>query len=316
MKSRSSRLTLIGSRAWGRWPDPSRTASVPFASSASRAPDSQGRTWSSPPWITRIGTRDPRQDRSHGGLVLEPGCQLRRDQRRCIRLEPPSDGVLVRLRGVRLGQALREEELEEVLVLLDPVVAVVLPPTVVRLAWLLERLGRPRPRHRRRQRESRSDERDLLDPLGMIGREDERPLGPPRQRDEDCALGAGRVQHSERIRGELVLPVRIRVCRPVRAAVAASVEGDDPREAGEVGDLQLPVTRVDDRPRRHEQDGRLAGAVDLVEAPHAITLDEARLVRIARARLLGDMSGAPLGRQSDPVVSRVDRGHPPTATAH
>ena len=55
MKSRSSRLTLTGSRAWGRWPDPSSTVSVPFASSASRAPEAQGRTASSLPWMTSTG---------------------------------------------------------------------------------------------------------------------------------------------------------------------------------------------------------------------------------------------------------------------
>ena len=75
---------------------------------------------------------DPGQQRPHVRLVLQPGRQLGGDERRAVRLEPPADGVLVRLRRVRLGQALREEELEEVLVVLGPVVAVVLPPAVVR----------------------------------------------------------------------------------------------------------------------------------------------------------------------------------------
>src|SRR5688572_29296103 len=46
------------------------------------------------------------------------------------------------------------------------------------------------------------------------------------------------------------------------------------------------MARVDDRPRRQEQDRRLAGSVDLVEDAHAVTLDVALLVRVAGARLL------------------------------
>ena len=48
------------------------------------------------------------------------------------------------------------------------------------------------------------------------------------------------------------------VCGPVGAAVAAPVERDHAAVAREVGDLHLPVARVDDRPGRQEQDRRLA----------------------------------------------------------
>ncbi len=124
-------------------------------------------------------TFDPRQERTHPLLVLEPGRQLGGDQCLCVRVEPPSDGVLPWLRRVRLGQALREEELEEVLVLLDPVVTVPLPPAdvfVARLAKLPHRLDA---RRSRVQREGWSDERHLLDPLRMSCRKQQRSLGTP-----------------------------------------------------------------------------------------------------------------------------------------
>ena len=73
---------------------------------------------------------------------------------------------------------------------------------------------------------------DPLDPLGMLGREEQRPFGAPRQRDQHGALRGGRVHHRERVGGELLLPVRLGVGRPVRAAVAASVERDHPRSGG------------------------------------------------------------------------------------
>src|SRR4051812_3007655 len=44
-----------------------------------------------------------------------------------------------------------------------------------------------------------------------------------------------------------------------------------------------------DRPRRQQQHRRLAVAVDLVEDPHAVTLDVALLVRGAGTRLLAHL---------------------------
>src|SRR5262249_14367991 len=100
----------------------------------------------------------------------------------------------------------------------------------------------------------------------------------------DGALSLGRVHHRERVRGELVLGVAGR--RTVGAAVPPAVERQHAAMPREVRDLHLPVPRVDDRPRRQEEDGRLAGAVDLVPEPDAVALDVAGLVGISRARLL------------------------------
>ena len=79
--------------------------------------------------------------------------------------------------------------------------------------------------------------------------------------------------------------------RTVRATVAAPVEREHPAVPREVGDLHLPVARVDDRPRRQQEHGRLARAVDLVVEPHAVARDVARRVRVARPRLLARGSG-------------------------
>ena len=88
---------------------------------------------------------DAGEQLAHALLVREPRCELGRDQRLGVGLEAPSRRVLALLGRVRLGEDLREEELEEVLVVLEPVVAVPLLPAVVvvaRLAELLLRLQR------------------------------------------------------------------------------------------------------------------------------------------------------------------------------
>ena len=111
---------------------------------------------------------DAGQELTDGILVLQAGRKLRRDQRFGVRLEPPADRILALLRGVRLGEALREEELEEVLIVLEPVVAVPLPPAVVLGARLEELLGRLAARHDRWQRQRRRDEHHPLHPLRVV----------------------------------------------------------------------------------------------------------------------------------------------------
>ena len=82
------------------------------------------------------------------------------------------------------------------------------------------------------------------------------------------------------------LGVRVGPVRPVGPAVAAPVERHDAAVPGEVRDLHLPDARMDDRPRRQEQHGRLAVAVALPEDADAVALDVALLVRVAGAGLL------------------------------
>ncbi len=119
----------------------------------------------------------------------------------------------------------------------------------------------------------------------MPGGEQQRPLCAHREADHERAIGRGRVEHAQRVGGELGLRVGRGLGGPVRAAVAASVERDHPAVPGQVGDLHLPLPGMDDRPGRQEEDGGLAGAVDLVVEPHPVALDVAGLIGVSRPRL-------------------------------
>src|SRR6185437_14203858 len=68
-----------------------------------------------------------------------------------------------------------------------------------------------------------------------------------------------------------------------------------PEVARQVGNLHLPVTRMEHRPGRQQEDRLLAFAVDLVEQSLPAPLDEACLVRVARAALLAVAAGDPTG---------------------
>ena len=73
----------------------------------------------------------------------------------------------------------------------------------------------------------------------------------------------------------LLIEVGRHAGRTVRVAVAAPVEGDHPGVPGEIGDLRLPLARVNDRPGRKQEDRRLSAAVDLVGGLHSGALDVA-----------------------------------------
>src|SRR5580700_100060 len=70
-----------------------------------------------------------------------------------------------------------------------------------------------------------------------------------------------------------------------RQPVATPAEGDHPGVARHVRDLHLPHPGVDDRPRRQEQDGRLAVPVDLVVDADAVAHDVAGAVGVPGPRL-------------------------------
>ena len=113
MKSMISRLTVTGSRAWGRWPAPSSTTSSPPVSSATRRPRSSGWHRSSLPWMTSIG----HSTRATQLLGLVAGRRVVRpsplgDHRLRLGVQRPDTDVLVLLGRVRLGQQLVEEELD------------------------------------------------------------------------------------------------------------------------------------------------------------------------------------------------------------
>ena len=201
------------------------------------------------------------------------------------RVEPPRDRVLDLLGRVRLVEELREEELEKAAVVAQPVVAVVLRPAVVLLERRVEVvLGAPRVR-RRQERERRRDRDDPEHAVGVIGGERQRVAPAARQSRDHRLLDPGGVEHGDRI-GHVL---RVGICRllpgPVREPVPATVERHDAEMARQIVDLRLPVARVDDRPRRHQQDRRLAGAVGLPPDSHAVALDVAGVVGQACGRL-------------------------------
>jgi len=216
----------------------------------------------------------------------KPRRELGRDHDLGVGLERPADRVLALLGGVGLREDLGEEELEEVLVVLEPVVAVPLLPAAVRLVPLLELLLGGSARHSWGQRQGRRDEHHPGDAFRVPSGKQQRPLGAAGQRDEDGPIGAGRVHHGERVVRELLLDVGLRLRRAIRPPVTTTIEGDHAAVAGEVRDLQLPAPRVDDRPRGQQQNRRLALAVDLVKGPDAVPLDVALGVGVARTALL------------------------------
>ena len=135
-KSRSSRLTLTGSRTCGPCPDPSSRTSSPPVSSARAIPRPGPVIASSAPWIDEHRAADAATQVARR-VLIEHLPELCRDERLSRRLEPPADAVLDRLRRVRLREHLREEELEEACVVAEPVVAVVLRPALVGVELLV-----------------------------------------------------------------------------------------------------------------------------------------------------------------------------------
>src|SRR5262249_59551272 len=108
----------------------------------------------------------------------------------------------------------------------------------------------------------------------------------PGEADDERPVDAIRVQDRERVADEFLFSVGLVGRWPIRLAVAAGVEGEHPRPAGEVRDLRLPAARVDDRPGGQEEDCRLTLAAGLPVHTHAAAVDETRRVGVAGARLL------------------------------
>ena len=201
-------------------------------------------------------------------------------------LERPADRVLDLLGRVRLVEALGEEELEE---------ARVVPRTSSSRLYFAHpssvssgssngyvALGVARSERGPRGRCRRSR------PPAPGGRRRERcPTAPPHDRPTSVAraVPVASITASASATNSSIA-VRVRAGGLIRAPVAASVERHHPEVACEVRDLHLPEARVHDRPRREQQHGGLALAVELVEDPHAVAVDVALFVGVARAGLL------------------------------
>ncbi len=200
-------------------------------------------------------------------------------------LHRPADAVLDLLARVRLGEAPREEELDEADVVLVQS-AGGLGPLRVGFDRVLER-GHIALRVVGDERHRGADVHDRVDPVGVIGGEDRRPQRTGRQSHQRRTPGLGHIHDRERVVSELARAVRIGAGRPVRAPVAAPVERHHPQVPGQVGDLRLPEARMNNRPSRQQQHRPVAGPVDLVEDAHAAALDVTGLIRISGAGLFG-----------------------------
>ncbi len=276
-------MTFTGSRACGACPEPSSPTMAPPVSSASVAPDSGERTASSRPWITSTGQRTRAASfRAVSSSNVPPCVAISVSGVVC---RPHADAVLDLLGRVRLGEDLREEEGQEAGVVAQPVVAVVLGPPLVGVQLGVEGGRRPSPWRLGRERHRGPDEDRALDPVGMVGRQNQSALAAHRVTDHEGAFGLRGVEDRDCVGRVLGLGVRLRLLGPVRQPVPAPVEGDHAEVPCEVGHLHLPRVRMDDRPGREQQHRLRAAAEDLVVDADAVALDVPLAVWVPRARL-------------------------------
>jgi hypothetical protein len=225
----------------------------------------------------------------------------RGDQRLGVGFQRPSHSIFDGLGRVRLRKAARDEPLGEHREVLAPVRGVrVSPPEVDgRGALKEEAVQRVSPEREVRGGvgEHRADEDGADHALRGEGRQLKLVLGARREADHHGPLGPGRVHHRQAVAGELRRRVAPRVAAAIGAPVAEAVHRQHPEVAREVGDLHLPVARVNQRPGRHQEDGFLALAIDLVEEALAVALDEALAVGVAGAALLAVAADRSHGRR-------------------
>ena len=217
------------------------------------------------------------------GLVRQArGEGLACDQHLRGRVVREGDEVLDLLRRVRLREDLTDEEVDEAVVVAQPVVLVVLRPALVGGELLVPGVRGARGIRRDDERDCAADEHRPENALRMPRREVQRVECAERDAHDDRGVDTSRVENGGSVIGELDRVVRLRTERPVGEAVPTAVEGHDPVVAGQVRDLALPHPGVDDPPRREQEHGRLAGAEAFPGDPDAVALDNARRVRLLR----------------------------------
>ena len=225
-----ARLTVIGSRAIGRWPEPSSSSSSPPVHSASCWARPSGWQRSSVPRITSTGWVDRAQQRLRVRHVLGvPGAVPDRELHLPGRGAGPPEDVLQLLGRVRLAQHLVEEEGGELRPALLEEVPVAHRPALVRRQLVLEVRGGLGPERQRRRVvvEPRPERDHALDPLGVQRRDQHRLPGAHADAHQHGAVHAGRVHHGHRVGHEVEVAVLRRVGGPVGPAVAPRVDGDD-----------------------------------------------------------------------------------------
>ena len=111
-------------------------------------------------------------------------------------------------------------------------------------------------------------------PLGGEATELELVAGARRQTHRHCPLCAGRIHHGQAVARELDGPVATGIGRTIGVPVADAVHRQYPEVACQIGNLHLPVARMEHRPGWQQEDRVLALAVDLVEQSLPVPLDE------------------------------------------
>src|SRR3954454_4350913 len=180
---------------------------------------------------------------------------------------------------MRLGEDLSEEELEEAAPVAQPVMAVVLGPALVAVELVGPWVGGTRCGSVGELRHRRRDEQHACDTFRMAGTEVEGVERAQREPGDAGGRATRRVEYRGCVVGELDGVVCLARAGAIGEAIATSVEGDDTEVPGEVGDLPLPVTRMQDRPRGHQQDRPLAFAVAFPVDLDPVAFDEALVIR-------------------------------------
>ena len=193
-------------------------------------------------------------------------------------LAGPFDAVLDLPGRVRVAEDVANEELREVGIVGQPVLAVVLVPAVEILP-----LGREmRRRHvgvARPNAGRGSGQDDRGDALGMIRRDHARNHAAEGKSDNNRLFRAGSIHHRKQIGDIVVQAVRRHFSRPVGFAIAAAIVSHAAKSVAEVRQLRLVHARMNDAPRRHEDHGLRTIAVDLIVELHAIAFGKPLLIR-------------------------------------
>lgn len=166
--------------------------------------------------------------------------ELSGDQHLGRGLQAPGDAVLHHLVHVRLGDQLREEELQEPAVVAAPVVVVVLRPALVGVQRLGARVDGPGGQLRCERLHVRVEQDDAEHPVRVPARGHQRAERGCAVPDQHRSLRAGRIEHVDQIADQRVDGVLGGVSAAPRPAVAQRVGGDHAVVPGEVGHLGLP----------------------------------------------------------------------------
>ncbi len=236
-------MTTSGLRMSGRCPPPGITSSRALGIAATMlSASATGTGASASPWTTSVGQLTPPRRRA-GTRPVELGF-LGRDHRR-RRLEADRDHLGDEIVGVGLVEDRVHEGHDES----GPV-----GPPGVEACWV-------RPRWIGSEVHVRGDDGDAVEALSVVGSEEHDRVQSPGCGDERCALDSDCVEDRECVRG--VERKVVAAFRPVAVARSARVVRENGRARLECGDLMPDDARVDEVPRRHEQNRAPTPAVEV-----------------------------------------------------